>query len=281
MIVMTHCSENNCDVELKGSDISLMQGITQIISNAIEKDTVQINLVKAKEYAETADKLKSMFLTNMSHEIRTPMSGIVGFSHLIQNSEISPEVLQYAQMVMDNCYILLQLLDDIIDISKLESRQLKMRPTECNINQLLSDRLVLYQELLKKKDNEDVVLLLDDNGFNETVLVDPVRLQQVLTNLVSNAIKFTKKGHIRFGYTRQDDQQLLFYVKDSGVGIPSNELKNIFERFRQVEEHQKLNIGGTGIGLSISRSLVELMGGIIWVESELEIGSSFYFTIKA
>jgi signal transduction histidine kinase len=280
MMVMTYCYEKNNIDEWKEADILLMQGITQIISNAIEKDSVQKNLVKAKEQAETADKLKSMFLANMSHEIRTPMSGIVGFSHLIQDAAISPEVLEYAQVVMNNCYMLLQLLDDIIDVSKLESGQLKIRPKVCNINQLLSDRLILYQELLKKNDNTDVVLLLDDNGFNETALVDPVRLQQVLTNLVSNAIKFTEKGYIRFGYTRQNEQQLLFYVKDSGVGIPANDLNDIFDRFKQVEEHQKFNLEGTGIGLSISRSLVELMGGTIWIESELGVGSSFYFTIK-
>ncbi len=281
MMVLTQCSINRHIVDWKYSEISFIQSIAQIVSNALEKDIAQKNLVKAKEHAEDADNLKSAFLANMSHEIRTPMNGIVGFaSLLLQNEEAMPKTAQYVQIINDNCQMLLQLLDDIIDISKLESKQLKMSPAECEINRLLADGLMLYQELLKKKGKEKVEIILDDNDLNETVLVDPVRLQQVLTNLVSNAIKFTDKGYIRFGYTKPNDSQLQFYVKDSGIGIPANHLNIIFERFRQVEAHNDRNIGGTGIGLAISRSLVEMMGGKIWVESEPDVGSNFYFTIS-
>ena len=280
MMVLTQRSDNNNVVDWKYGEISYIQSLTQIVFNALEKDIAQKHLVKAKEHAEEADMLKSAFLANMSHEIRTPMNGIVGFTSLMQKEDASPKMTLYAHIIDDNCQMLLQLLDDIIDISKLESKQLKMLPMKCNINRLLSDGLMLYQELLKKKGINKVEIILDDNDLNETILVDHVRLRQVLTNLVSNAIKFTYKGYIRFGYTKPDDRQLLFYVKDSGIGIPKNHLNVIFERFRQVEEHSDHNIGGTGIGLAISQSLVEMMGGKIWVESEPGIGSNFYFTIS-
>ncbi len=279
MMILTQCSLNEHIVDWGYDEISFMQSIAQIISNALEKNAAQKDLVKAKERAEEADNLKSAFLANMSHEIRTPMNGIVGFASLMQKEATSPRMAQYIQVINDNCQMLLQLLDDIIDISKLESKQLKMMPVECNINQLLCDLLLLYKQLLKKKGKEKVEIILDEPELNETVVVDPVRLRQVLTNLVSNAIKFTDKGFISFGYTKTSNGYLLFHVKDTGMGIPQNHLDIIFERFRQVDAHSRHNIGGTGLGLTISRSLVEMMGGDIWVESELGAGSSFYFTI--
>ncbi len=280
MMVLTQCSINQHAPDWGYNEVTFVQSIAQIISNAIEKEAAQKNLIKAKERAEESDNLKSAFLANMSHEIRTPMNGIVGFASLMQKEATSPKIAQYTQVINDNCQMLLQLLDDIIDISKLESKQLKMSPIECNINQLLSDQLLLYRQLLKKRGKEKIEIILEKTPFNETIWVDPVRLQQVLTNLISNAIKFTDKGYITFGYTKPDNQHLLFYVKDTGIGIPQNHLNIIFERFRQVEEHYERNIGGTGIGLAISKSLVEMMGGKIWAESDLEIGSNFFFTIE-
>ncbi len=281
MMVLTQCSINREATDWGYNEVTFIQSIAQIISNSLERETAQKNLVKAKEHAEEADNLKSAFLANMSHEIRTPMNGIVGFASLIQREETSPKVAQYAQIINDNCQMLLQLLDDIVDISKLESGQMKMSPANCNINQLLADQLLLYKQLFKKKGKDKVEMILDENGLDETVYVDPVRLQQVLTNLVGNAIKFTDKGYIRFGYKKTDDHHLLFYVKDSGIGIPESHFEIIFERFRQVEEHREQNIGGTGLGLSISKSLVKMMNGKIWVESQLNVGTEFYFTINS
>ncbi len=281
MMVLNRCSLNQSIVDWGYNEVSFMQSVAQIISNALERETARKNLMEAKERAEEADKLKSAFLANMSHEIRTPMNGIVGFAALIQKEAISPKVARYAQIVNDNCQMLLQLLDDIIDISKLESKQLRMLPVKCNINRLLSDQLLLYRQLLKKKDKEKIEIILDETTSDETIFVDPVRLQQILMNLVSNAIKFTDKGYIRFGYVKSDNRQLLFHVKDTGIGIPEKQQHFVFDRFRQVEEHSDRNIGGTGIGLAISKSLAEMMGGTIWVESEPGVGSCFYFTIEA
>ena len=254
-------------------DISLQLEAEEKILKAKEEAEI------AQKNAEVADKLKSAFLANMSHEIRSPMNGIVGFSTLIQKEANSPKIAKYARLVNDNCKMLLQLIDDIIDISKIEAGQLKMSPQLSRVNHLLDNGLMLFHELQKKRNNDKVEIILDDNGLDEVIMIDPIRLTQVITNLISNAIKFTDKGYICYGYMREDEDHLLFYVKDTGIGIPENEIDAIFGRFRQVDDHLKRNIGGTGIGLSISQSLVEMMGGRIWVESVVDEGTNFYFTI--
>ena len=271
-----------------GSAIEWIDGQTVHMEYAIditERKQNEIALIRAKEKAEEADKLKSTFLANMSHEIRTPMNGILGFASLIQvevDEKISPRTALYAQIINNSCRLLLQLLDDIIDISKLESNQMKIFLTNSNISKLLSDLLPLFKQLLQEKEKDDKVEIIFENAnLHETVLVDAFRLQQVITNLISNAIKFTDKGSIIFGFKRVDDDFLMFYVKDTGEGIKKKYHKTIFERFRQVEEEQKRNTSGTGLGLAISKNIVELMGGKIWVESKPGQGSTFYFTIKA
>jgi len=256
-----------------------------VVRDVTERKQIELDIIRAKENAEEADFLKSAFLANMSHEIRTPMNGILGFASLIQlevEEEISPRTSQYAQIINDNCQSLLQLLDDIIDISKLESKQLKLVLTECKLNSLLSDLHLLYEQILRDKGKADLVeIILDLSMYDDVVMLDSTRIQQVLTNLISNAIKFTETGTINFGFERKDDDYLLFYVRDTGIGIHKKYCEVIFERFRQVDENRQMNIGGTGLGLAISKNLVEIMGGEIWVESELGVGSTFYFTINA
>ena len=253
-------------------------------SDITDRKETEKELIRAKERAEEADNLKSAFLANMSHEIRTPMNGILGFASLIQleiDEEISPRTTQYAQIMYDNCNSLLQLLDDIIDISKLESKQMKIVKTEYNINSLLSDLLILYKQLLSEKGkSKSVELIFEKSDIDEVVNVDYIRVKQIITNLVSNSIKFTDHGSIKFGFKRHEKDYLLFYVKDTGIGIPEKYKTVIFDRFRRVEEHTDKNIGGTGLGLAISKNLVEIMEGKIWCESEENVGTTFYFTVK-
>ncbi len=241
-------------------------------------------LIKDRKKAEDNDRLKSAFLANMSHEIRTPMNTIIGFTKLLAETEDKEEKEQFVEIVSTSGAHLLNLINDIIDISKIEAgfQDIKLLPT--NINEILSDLQKLYvhdKRLLAKE--LDLVLNHGLPYINASILTDETRLRQVVSNLIDNAIKFTKVGKIEFGYklineTYNDGTpKLLFYIKDMGIGIAKEEQKKIFERFHQVDgENKKM---GTGLGLSIVKTLTKKLGGDIWVESKLKQGSTFYFTI--
>jgi signal transduction histidine kinase/CheY-like chemotaxis protein len=235
--------------------------------------------VKAKEKAEENDRLKSAFLANMSHEIRTPLNAIVGLSGLLSEPGLSSgEKENFSAIIRENSDILLQLIDDIIDVSKIEAGQIIMRPAPCNVNDLMSDIYESFQ--LQLKENATLQFYLDKEGHGEIFSVtDARRLRQVITNLISNAIKFTEKGIIKFGCRINTENQILFYVKDSGIGIPRDKHEMIFDRFGQADDSKTKRYRGAGLGLSISKSLVSLMGGSIWVDSDTGKGASFYFTI--
>ena len=279
IFVIAKYNNNQSEVEFGHEELIFIQSITQIIATSIEKEIVKKNLIRAKEKAEESDKLKSAFLANMSHEIRTPMNAIIGFASLMDKDDINPQQVKYNQIIDNNCKILLQLMDDILDISKLESRQMKIFPTICNIDHLMFDLLLIYRQMVIKKGKNNVEIILEEGNFDKPVFLDTVRLRQVLNNLVNNAIKFTDKGYISFGYQCVDDKNLQFTITDTGIGIPKKYKEVIFKRFRQIEEHNSRNIGGTGIGLAISKNLVELMGGRMWFESEENYGSTFHFVL--
>ncbi|MCL2074239.1 MAG: PAS domain-containing protein [Marinilabiliaceae bacterium] len=270
--------------ELNAANEELQTANEELLASNEEYMVISEELNAAKIKAEEADHFKSAFIANMSHEIRTPMNGIFGFSSLLLyeiDETISPRAAYYANIITKNCTSLLQLLNDIIDISKLDANQLKMMPQEFEVNAYLVELHQLFSQLLSESGKEDnIQLILDKQLTEEKIFVDPLRLSQVITNLISNALKFTENGSITFGYEKADNDSLLFYVKDTGAGIDPKNQKHIFDRFSQVEEARHLNAGGTGLGLAISRNLVELMGGKIWVVSELKRGSDFYFTIK-
>ena len=253
----------------------------------IQKETKRRNAIekKLKEaicYAEQNDRLKTAFLSNMSHEIRTPMNGILGFAELLKNNSLTAETRrEYLDIIGMQGKQLLRIIMDIIDLAKIESGELVMQPRVFSLVELMQKTYVFFKELKDKEGRGDIELKLNlsDNHQVDYVVADPVRIEQILTNLLSNALKFTEKGFIELGYTKPNNQWIQFYVKDSGIGIKDDDKDLIFERFRQIDAITEGYHDGTGLGLTISKGLVKLMEGKIWVESEYQKGSIFHFTI--
>jgi PAS domain S-box-containing protein len=235
-------------------------------------------LKMAKLNAEESYRLKSAFLANMSHEIRTPMNGIIGFSELLVDKDLAQDKRKYyAEIVIDSSRQLLNLVNDILDLSRIETGKVSLLYEEVVVNDLINILYAFFEpQIASKQIRFESVKSL--NNAQSTISTDKTRLRQVLTNVLNNAIKFTEKGHIKFGYIK-NDQYLQFFVEDTGIGIPRNMHEKIFEPFRQAEMDISHQFGGTGLGLSISTKLVELLGGSMWLESEPGKGSVFYFTI--
>ena len=249
------------------------------ISQRIEIET---ELIEAKEKAEESDRLKTAFLTNMSHEIRTPMNGILGFTELLREPNLTSDDLRdYTQIIQISGARMLNTINNIVDVSKIESGLIKVDISETNINEKMEFTYKFFKPEVEFKGLQFLV----KNGLpaNESLIkTDNEKVYGILTNLVKNAIKFTYEGSIEFGYVLKSEikpAELEFFVKDTGVGIPENQKNIIFERFRQANEAQNRGYEGSGLGLSISKSYVEMLGGKIWVESEEGKGSTFYFTI--
>ncbi|MBU1719192.1 MAG: PAS domain S-box protein [Bacteroidetes bacterium] len=256
-------------------------GAVAVVRDISDLKKKEIETRKAKEKAEEADKLKSAFLANMSHEIRTPMNAIIGFSELMAEDGLTDDQRkQYSQIVNNNGEILLTLIDDIIDISKIEAGQLDFENIVFDLNSALRDLEMSFESIRRRKAKEHISLSLVVPDITRPFhfISDPNRLKQVLTNLIGNAIKFTEKGGVEFGY-RSSEEGILFYVHDTGIGIPSSEFESIFNRFTQVDLSLTRRYEGTGLGLSISKAIVEMLGGKIWLESEVDKGTTFYFTI--
>jgi PAS domain S-box-containing protein len=243
-----------------------------------ERKQAESELIKAKEKAEESDRLKSAFLTNMSHEIRTPMNGILGFTELLREPNLtSDEQQDYIQIIQISGARMLNTINNIVDISKIESGLTKINITETNLN----EKIEFTYKFFKPEAESKGLQLLFKNGLpSKDVLIktDNEKVYAILTNLVKNAIKFTYDGSIEFGYEKKGEY-LEFFVKDSGVGIPEKQQKLIFERFRQGNESHNRSFEGSGLGLSIAKSYVEMLGGEIWVESEEGKYTTFYFTI--
>ena len=231
----------------------------------------EAKLIEAKEKAEESDRLKSAFLANMSHEIRTPLNAIVGFSSLMVDTEDMEERRQYMDIVEENNDLLLQLISDILDLSKIEAGTFDFTERELDVN-LLCEDIVLA---MRMKARPNVEILFDRHLLECRIMSDRNRLHQVISNFVNNAIKFTEEGNIRVGYDQLDEAHLRFYVADTGIGIEPEMQNEIFERFVKLNSF----VHGTGLGLSICRSIVEQLGGEIGVDSEPEKGSCFWFTL--
>lgn len=227
-------------------------------------------LIAARDKAEELDRLKSAFLANMSHEIRTPLNAIVGFSSLLTETEDMKDRKQYMAIVQENTELLLQLISDILDLSKMESGAFEFVKSDTDVNLLCSEII----RSLRMKVPAGVELVFEECLPGCHVWADKNRLNQVISNFINNALKFTFSGSITLGYYRQTDGYLRFYVRDTGMGIPKNKIKTVFDRFVKLNSF----VHGTGLGLSICKSLVEQMGGTIGVESKEGEGSCFWFT---
>ena len=238
-----------------------------------ERKKMEEELLKAKEAAEISNHLKSAFLANMSHEIRTPLNAIVGFSNVLAYTEDENERQEYIKIIENNNTLLLQLIGDILDLSKIEAGVFEFVYSKVNLNVLLME--VIRAARLRLKDDSVVVEFVE--CLPECVICSDVnRLMQVMNNLITNAIKFTAKGSIRVGYRLREDESLYFYVSDTGCGIPADKLKEVFGRFVKLNSFQQ----GTGLGLSICESIVTRLGGQIGVMSEVGQGSTFWFTLS-
>ena len=258
VVVTTYNPEEN-EVEI----IGINYDITEL------KETEK-ELILARDKAEMMDRLKSAFLANMSHEIRTPLNAIVGFSDLLVDTENIEERREYIQIVKENNDLLLQLISDILDLSKIEAGTFEFTNGDVDVNMLCEDIVRSMQMKVK----ENVELMFDPHLAECRIISDRNRLHQVISNFVNNAIKFTSEGSIRVGY-KQKGEELEFYVQDTGVGIDAESQAHIFERFVKLNSF----VHGTGLGLSICQSIVEQMGGKIGVESEPGKGSRFWFSL--
>lgn len=253
-------------------------GVFTDISEIKEKER---ELKVALKNANAATEAKSLFLANMSHEIRTPMNAILGMSHLVKQTDLDVKQEDYINKIHSAATSLLGIINDILDFSKIESGKLEMEIIDFNLKKVINDTILLFTEKISERKIELLINL--PPHLPQWFRGDPLRLGQVLTNLVGNAVKFTSSGEIEVAISQEEHrgnmQQLKFSVRDTGIGIAQKNLEQLFEPFTQNDNSTTRHYGGTGLGLSISRNLIEMMGGKLWAESDLGVGSTFSFTI--
>ncbi len=275
-----HKNGNDIVVEIKAIaiDYSNQPAIMNIVRDITLRNLAEQELITAKEKAEESDRLKSAFLTNMSHEIRTPMNGILGFAKLLKEPNLTGEEQQdFIRTIEISGERMLTTINNIVDISKIESKMMELNIKESDINNQIE---FLYMFFKPEVDNKKVKFSFKIGLASKEAIIktDQEKVNAILTNLIKNAIKFTDEGSIEFGYEKKGEC-LEFFVRDTGIGIPETHKEIVFERFRQGSESPSRGYEGSGLGLSISKTYVEMLGGKIWVESKERKGSTFYFTI--
>ncbi|GAB2181643.1 hypothetical protein DLREEDagrD3_18660 [Denitratisoma sp. agr-D3] len=281
--------DTRADVRTGVEELLVLGRTLDSMAQSIEDDiraraTVQKELEAAWQQAENATRAKSMFLANMSHEIRTPMNAIIGMAYLALKTELTPRQQDYVTNIHNAAKSLLGIINDILDFSKVEAGKLELEKIRFRVEDVVANSLSLLRQRAQEKEIELLLdipdpLLLGDTG---ALLGDPLRLGQVLNNLLSNSVKFTHHGYVRLAvaFEQHDDDNvtLLFTVQDTGIGMNAGQIDSLFQEFTQADGSTTRQYGGTGLGLSISKRLIDLMGGRIWVESEVDVGSRFMFT---
>lgn len=257
------------DKKDKNGKVVSLVGSSVVIT---KRKRMELDLREAKEHAEESNRLKSAFLANMSHEIRTPLNAIVGFSNILASAEEEDEKKEYINIIENNNTLLLQLISDILDLSKIESGSMEFNYSEFDLNALMRE---LEQTSRLRLTTPEVEIIFEESLPECCIRSEKIRLTQVVSNLINNAIKFTKQGSIRFGYHPLERNSLYFYVSDTGCGIESAKKDSVFERFVKLNSF----VQGTGLGLPICKTIIERLGGKIGVESEIGQGSTFWFTI--
>ncbi|HMM12920.1 MAG TPA: PAS domain S-box protein, partial [Bacteroidales bacterium] len=260
------------------SDIRQLTLLMDNVWKIMERLTLIRDLEQARDKAQESDRLKSAFLANMSHEIRTPMNGILGFAELLKEPDLtSDEKKEFIALINKSGQRMLNIINDIIDISRIESGQVELRLSKSNINEQVE---YIYNFFKPEAQSKGIELILhEDPSKNQTVIyTDKEKLYAILTNLVKNAIKYTHKGQIELGYVHKGNDCIEFFVKDTGIGIPKNRQTAVFDRFVQADIEDRMAYQGAGLGLTISKAYVEMLGGKIWVESEEGKGSTFWFS---
>jgi signal transduction histidine kinase/CheY-like chemotaxis protein len=275
------CFENLENTDWDNTEINYIKMIAILLSGQIIRKMNEEKIIKAKEKAEEADRLKSSFLANMSHDIRIPMTAIIGFSDLLADEDLTQgEREEFIDLISKSGQDLLTLIDNIVDVAKIETGQLRVQKEPCSFSGIIEEIMYMYKKNDKLINHDDLNLILDFPAkFHQLPFeTDVFRFKQICTNLIDNAIKFTEHGTIRFGISNTWGQTIEFYIQDTGIGIPEETQHIIFERFSKIDRSYTKEYNGTGLGLSICKSLVEMLNGEIRVVSAPGKGSTFYFT---
>lgn len=271
-----HGRERHCRVSLVKIGELILSIAIDLTDRIQNEKLLEKSILKAKE----SDQLKSAFLANMSHEIRTPMNAILGFTSLLRDFDIpDKEYTKYLDYIESSGNQLLHIISDIISISKIESGQLSCSKTVISVNQVLEELFSIFKTNIKIREKKiELRLEKGESQTNDLLITDPNQFKQIFTHLLNNALKFTDEGHIQFGY-QKEASHFLFYVSDTGIGIPEQQQRFIFEHFKQGDRPDNKVKEGTGLGLTISKALIEFQGGSIWVESQPGEGSTFKFRL--